>query len=170
MRLAVLRELDQMMWRRECHLAQHIETRKSRGDRFAWPFDPQAKTAAAIEPLREVLYAIVDHDAAAMDDDHALADRADLTEDMARQQDGAVAAKVADELPRFRHLDRIDRGGRLIEDQQLRFVHERTRDHQPPFHAARQRVRKGIGETVEADLVQPVPGARFGFALSGAPA
>ncbi len=73
-----------------------------------------------------------------------------------RGQDHRGAGRVdgADELPhRAADLD-VDAGSRLIEDQQLRLVHHRAGNHQPPLHAAGQRARLHLCLVPQAQLLQ----------------
>ena len=70
------------------------------------------------------------------------------------QHGGAVVAlQVADQRENLLLRGDVERGGRLVGDQQLRFQHQRHRDHDALALAARQPVRVG-GEN-PLDLGQP---------------
>ena len=62
-------------------------------------------------------------------------------------------------------LDRhVERGGRLVEDQQLRLGRERARDQRALAHAAGELVRIGVrdrGRIDDADLVEQLDRARM---------
>src|SRR5262249_44919283 len=85
--------------------------------------------AAALQLLERP----VDHDAPAVDDQHAPADRLDLGEDVRREDHGAPALAAAlarqtrDQSADLADLDRIEADGRLVEDQHGRVVHDRLR-------------------------------------------
>ena len=79
---------------------------------------------------------------------------------MRGEHDGvAVAVEATNELPEaLAQLD-VDAGGRLVEDDHRRPVHERLRDQHPAFHAAGERAHVGVrlGREVEVmhHLVDP---------------
>ena len=62
-----------------------------------------------------------------------------------------------DPLQLFVHLlaqDLVEPGERLVEEQHLRVECQRPRDGNPAGHAAGERGREGVFETIEADKVQ----------------
>ncbi len=79
-----------------------------------------------------------------------------------QQRRAGLAAQVPDQLEHLGLDGSVERGGRLVEDQQRRLGGERHRDHGPLQHAARQLVRvalhhvAGIGDL---DLRQDLLGA-----------
>ena len=83
------------------------------------------------------------HDHASVDDVDPVAQLGDHAEVVGDEQDrGAVA--VADLAQQIEHLglDRdVERGGRLVGDQQLGAERQAHRDHRPLLHAARELVR-----------------------------
>ena len=70
------------------------------------------------------------------------------------EHDGvAVAVEPADELPQpLAQLD-VDAGGRLVEHDHRRPVHQRLRDQHPALHAARERAHVGVGLRREVEVV-----------------
>ncbi len=94
------------------------------------------------------------HDA--VGEEHGLADR------MGDEDDG-LAALHEDALQLARHLlarDGVERGERLVHDQEPRVVHQRAYDGGAVLHAAGQLVRITPAEIAEADHAQEVAGAR----------
>ena len=64
------------------------------------------------------------HDAALLDDDHAVAHGLDLLHDVGGEDDGAGFAELRDQIPDFLELERVEAGGGLVEDEQLRVVQD----------------------------------------------
>ena len=92
--------------------------------------------------------------------------------------DGGVelALQPLDQLEDLRLDGHVERGRRLVGDQQLRVVGQRHRDHRALAHAARELVRVGVGALArlrDADqrehLDRAVPGLRLRD-VAGAPA
>ena len=77
-------------------------------------------------------------DLAALDDQQAVAGLADLGEDVAGEQDRVLAAQRADGGAHLDDLHRVEAAGRLVEDQQLRLVHQRLGDADALAVAVRQ--------------------------------
>ena len=74
----------------------------------------------------------------------------------------ALLVELTQEIPhRAADLD-VDARRRLIEDQQLRLMHQRARDHQPALHAARQRARHAPPLVPEGELPEILLGALAG--------
>src|ERR1700680_1504547 len=90
-----------------------------------------------VQRQHPVGHAVALDDVAVVDDRDVAAQVLGLFQIMRGEDDGGTAGvDVAQELPhRASDLD-VDAGGRLIEDQQLRLVHQRARDHEPALHAA----------------------------------
>ena len=93
------------------------------------------------EPRRELLRGALAHELAARDHDHALAERLDLGEDVAREEDRALAAEPAHQLADLDHLPRIEPDRRLVEDEDRRVAAERLREPDPLPVALRQACR-----------------------------
>ncbi len=94
-------------------------------------------------------------DAAAFDDGDVAAQILGLLEVMRGQNDGrSLVVDIAQELPhRAANLD-IDAGGRLIQYQQLRFVHQRSSDHEAPLHAAGERAGDRMAALPQLQLLE----------------
>ncbi|CEI76372.1 Putative uncharacterized protein [Pseudomonas aeruginosa] len=66
----------------------------------------------------------------------------------------------------FLHLSpgqRVQRGERLVHQQDLRLHRQRPGDRHPRLHAPGQRVRVGLGEARQADLLEAFVGASLGL-------
>ena len=73
-------------------------------------------------------------------DRHPVAELVGLLHVVRGQQDRlAVGVQLAEDLPQRDAALRVEAGGRLVEEQHLRPVHDRPRHHQALGHAARQR-------------------------------
>jgi hypothetical protein len=59
--------------------------------------------------------------------------------------------------------ERVERGEGLVHQQDVRLHGQRAGDRHARLHAAGQRVRIGVGEARQADLVEPVQRAGLGF-------
>ena len=94
---------------------------------------------------QQVLGLVERDDAALLQHGHAPAQRLGLLEIMRGQHDGvAVAVEAPDEAPqRLAQFD-IDAGGRLVEHDHRRLVHQRLRDQHAALHAAGQRAHVGV--------------------------
>ena len=79
------------------------------------------------EPLAQLVGAALGDDPAAVEDQHAAAEQLDLGQDVGREQQGVLAAELADQLADGHDLLRIEADGRLVEDQHLRVVEDRRR-------------------------------------------
>ena len=53
-------------------------------------------------------------------------------------------------MPRLR----VETGRRLVQEHQLRLVHERSRDRQPALHPARERIDSGLAAVGELDELE----------------
>ena len=81
--------------------------------------------AAAAQLRRQLLLGPLGDDLAVLDDQQAVAGLADLGQDVAGEQDGVLAAQRLDGRAHLDDLHRVEPAGRLVEDQQLRLVHQR---------------------------------------------
>jgi hypothetical protein len=73
-------------------------------------------------------------------------------------------------LPACAPGERVERGEGFVHQQDFRLHGQRARDRHPRFHAARQRVRVGVGKARQPDLGQPVARALAASALFMPPA
>ena len=87
---------------------------------------------------QQAVHAIGFGDAPTVDDGDVAAEVLGFLEIVRGEDDGdALLIESAQEIPhRAADLD-VDARRRLIEDEQLRLVHQGARDHQPALHAAR---------------------------------
>src|SRR5262245_2594903 len=107
---------------------------------------------------------VVLDDPAAVDDGDMPAQALGLLQVMGREDDrGAALVDLAQEAPHAAADLDVDARGRLVEDQELRLVHERARDHQSPLHAAGQGARDVVTLVPELQLAQVLLGARDGL-------
>ena len=85
---------------------------------------------------------------------------------MRRQQHGDVLVlEVADDLQQLDRRLRVETGGRLVEDRDLRILQQDLRDPEPLPHAARERRDPPVGDVVQPDMIERV--AHLLFALIG---
>ena len=71
------------------------------------------------------------------------------------------ALQVEDDALDFEHLDRVDAGERLVEQQEARLDDQRARDLDAAPLAAREHVALVVADLVEAELLdQAAPCAR----------
>src|SRR5439155_17313992 len=83
---------------------------------------------AAEHALRELRLGAGRDDASFADDEEAIARLADLREDVAREHDRVVAAEAPEELPHLDDLHGVETADRLVEDEEMRLVHDGLRD------------------------------------------
>ena len=77
-----------------------------------------------------------------------------------------VFAEVLDELEDLSLNRHVERGGRLIGDQQVRLAQQRHGDHDALAHAAGELVRilvEALGRAGDTDLLEHVDGALPGL-------
>ena len=68
----------------------------------------------------------------------------------------ALAPQLVDELPRAAAGGRVEPGGGLVEEQQLRCADDAERDVEPALLPARQRLHSGVGLVHEPDELEHV--------------
>ena len=100
-----------------------------------------------------MLELLVHGDPAPGDDDHPAADRLDLGHDVGREQDRVPVAQLADQGADLADLDRVEAGGRLVEDQDVGVVDHRLGQPDPLAKASRE-----VAEDPVLDVRQPAPG------------
>src|SRR4051794_37809410 len=110
--------------------------------------DPHAPRGVDAELARRAL----GEDAPALDDRHAVGERLRLVEVVRREHDGlAELAQRADRLPGGAARGRVEAGGRLVEEDQLRVADQRQAEVQPPQLAAGQLARHRVLLALQAD-------------------
>ena len=85
----------------------------------------------------------------ARDDDDPLAQRRHLGKDVAREEDGALAAQAGEQLPHLHHLRGVEADGRLVEEEDRRLAEQRLRQADALAVALRQRADAPVGHAVE---------------------
>ena len=74
---------------------------------------------------------------------------------------GPVGADAVDQLPELAARQRIDAGGRLVEDQQVRVVDQRAAQAELLLHAAGELAGRAVGEGRQAGGLQQLGDAAF---------
>src|SRR5581483_8615424 len=74
--------------------------------------------------------------------------------------EGAAGAELGDELECLLLAADVERGRRLVEQQQRRLLRERAREHGPLPLAARERAERPRGEGVELEPAERTGGGR----------
>ena len=116
---------------------------------------------ARLQRLRRAL----GHEVAAVDDPDAVGELLGLLEVLRGEEDGrAVLVQRAHLAPKRGAAGRVQAGGRLVEEQHVRAVHERQRQVEPAPHAARVAADAPVAGLGEADAVEQLHGplARLG--------
>ncbi len=102
-------------------------------------------------------------DATLVDDRHPVAEEVGLLHVVRGEQDRlAVDVEVAEDLPQGDPALRVESGGRLVEEQHLRPVHDRPGDHQPLRHAAGERHHRRARALGETELLEQPGGLGLG--------
>ena len=127
--------------------------------------------------LQDVVHRAVLHAPAAVHDQHAVGDAGDDAEVVGDPDDAgaAVGLQLLDQVDDLRLHGHVERGGRLVGDEQRGRVRQRDRDHHPLPHPAGQLVRVAGPASPsgrQADLAEqvggPAPGGLAGQVLVGA--
>jgi hypothetical protein len=88
-------------------------------------------------------------DAAAVDDQDAVADRVDFRKDVRREEDGPLFPETPDRLPDPDDLHRVESDGRLVQDQHRRPVDEGAGERGPLTETLRQVVDLAVRHLLE---------------------
>ena len=90
--------------------------------------------------------------------------RLDLVEQVARQQDGhpPLAHEPSQQLQHLDDAERVDRRGRLVEDQHVGILDQRVGDAETLEHAARVGVGPVVGAIGQPDLLEDLVDGRLG--------
>ncbi len=101
---------------------------------------------------------------AAVDDDDMITGALQLTEEVGGHQDGdpEVGVDAADQAEHLVPADRVQTVGRLVQEHQLRVVHQRLGQLHPLLHTGRVAAHGAIALLVEADMTQGVRGPLAG--------
>src|SRR6201987_5342929 len=85
------------------------------------------------------------HDRAAIENDDLVTQQLSLVHVMCGQEDGFPCLAVRENFfPKQMPNCRIEAGGRLVENEQLRIRQQRSHKGDPPFHPAGERVNWGV--------------------------
>ena len=99
-------------------------------------------------------------------DQHLLAERFHVAQDVRGQQHPATAADVADEGAQLPGLGRVEPCRGFVQDHHLGFVNERLGDAHPLRHALGEPAAETCAESPQVELpFDPLPGAACRFAL-----
>jgi len=99
-------------------------------------YQREAHLLGSAETGRQLFLGVLGHDPAVVDDDHALGDRRGFGQDVGAQDDGTRARQVADQLPDFDDLFRVEPDRRLVQDEDRRVVDEGLGQPDPLLEAA----------------------------------
>ena len=114
----------------------------------------QRPRVRVLRRLEDLLHWTLFDDLTGVHHDHALAQAGDHTEVVRDQDDRGMRllVEVAQQLEDLRLHGDVERGGRLVGEQQRRLAQQRHRDHDALAHAAREFVRiepdapRGLGD------------------------
>ena len=115
-------------------------------------FDLHQGAVAALKPTREAFCGILGNDAAAVDDDHALARHAHLRQDVGAEQHGGRAPQGADESADLDDLAWIQADGGFVENEYLRLVQQRLRQPDPLAVPLRECADEAVGHLLQAAI------------------
>ncbi len=98
---------------------------------------------------------------APMQDDHPVADPLDLGQQVRIEDDRrASIPRRADDRPNVGPADRIERRGRLVEEDQLGLAEQRDTQAEPLLHALREAAHRVVGPVGQPDPVERLVGGR----------
>ena len=107
---------------------------------------------AAAEAGRQAFGGVLGHDLAALDDQHPVTELLRLWQDMGGQKYRVIPTQFGDQLPHFADLARVQTGGRLVQDDQLRVVHQSLGDAHPLAEAFGQVADQVVRAVVDGNL------------------
>jgi hypothetical protein len=110
----------------------------------------QPNALPAPEPVVQLRGGAFSDDAPVGDDDHPLAERFDLGQDVAREHHRPRSLQAPDELADLDHLPRIKADGGLVEDENRRIAAQRLRDPYPLAIAFRERADPSLGDMLQS--------------------
>ena len=88
-------------------------------------------------------------------DRHTTTELVRLLHVVRRQHDRLpVAVQLAEDLPQREPALGVKTGRRLVQEQHGRPMEDRSRDHQPLRHAARERIHRRVGPARELELLE----------------
>ena len=155
---AAARQVDQA--RRPAGDRHELARRARLSSRGIEPSSPTCTGARAARTASRRRRAL--DDAAGVHHRHVVGRLGDHAEVVGDHHDGRVelVLEAADQLEDLRLHRHVERGRRLVGDQQLRLVRERHRDHRALAHAARELVRIGCRRAPTAPGSRPCREAR----------
>ncbi len=117
------------------------------------------------EPPRQLRHRPHADEPAGREDPDTVARRLDLREQVARQEDRdpLFVGELPEEVENLDDADRVDRGGRFVEDEDLGVLHERIGDAEPLEHAAGVRLGFRVGPVGHPDLPEDLLDSRLGL-------
>ena len=145
-----------------------LRRRAARPPAASAPSRPTVTTSPEISRLSSVGRALGD-DLAVVDDRDPVAERVGLVEVVRGEEDGhALVAQPADLVPHVRAALRVEAGGRLVEEDDLRLVDDAERDVDPAALAAGVGLALAVGVLGELEGVQRLGGAPLRLGLADA--
>ena len=129
---------------------------------------PHVQRAGADRRLELGRRALGDH-AAVVDDGDAVGELVGLVEVLRAEQDRRARRRErADDVPHLVARARVEPGGRLVEEHQLRRDDDAGRDVEPAPHAARVVLDQPAGGVVEVERLEQLGRARLGVGAAQA--
>ena len=143
--------------RRSLHAPCSGERRARGGGLRIHELDVQCRLADA---RLQVVGSALRDDLAAVDDADAICELLGLFEVLRGQEDRrALRLQMTDLAPQRRAARRVETGGRLVEEQHPRAMHERHREVEPATHPARVGAEPPVGRVHQFDALEQLVGA-----------
>ena len=134
--------------------------RRRRAAASAWLANPTSITVAPSRPFSSDDGPLGDDDSV-VDDHDAVGQAVGLLEVLRREQHGGPGATSSSITPHSSvRLLRVEPGGRLVEEQHRRPVHERRREVEPAPHAARVGAHQTVGGVGQVEPFEQVVAPR----------
>ncbi len=105
------------------------------------------------EDAAQVFQPVEGHQPALVDDQHLVADRLDLREDVGADDHGVVLPQVLDQRPHFDDLGRVQAHGRLVQDDDLRVADQGLGDAHPLAVALGQVLDQLLADLLDVGLL-----------------